>query len=239
MEWLQRAFGGGGGGGREGGEPDILGAVGARVCMGADTGANVRALAAAQRQALQEHGQQIEAAPQAFAPVVERFAVEMGRAERNLSEIERLVNELDNLASRNRDPAGKRTVKQARTLFLEARAQFKGLAKGFWSGARRVDGTQQFGAWQAVLIVAGVVVSIAAIAWAIVGYQDARSLADKTQYQREELAARIEAMRAGTTLQPSTVQKDNLPIGEIVIGAVASAAAGVLLAEVWRKQKKQ
>lgn len=86
----------------------------------------------------------------------------------------------------------------------------------------------------AVVIVVGFVgLSLAGVAWAVWGYQEAKALRDRTQLERDELAARDAASREGRTLPDSTLppapggsSDEKGGGGMVALGLGALAAAG-------------
>jgi hypothetical protein len=88
------------------------------------------------------------------------------------------------------------------------------------------------------LVVVGVVVSLVAIAWCWVSLAEQESLGQQIELQRRELQARVEALRWGQALPPSTVppvvrrDDDNSP-GLLPLLAGAVGLGGFL----WWKSK--
>lgn len=89
------------------------------------------------------------------------------------------------------------------------------------------------------LVVVGGVVSLIAIAWCWVSLAEQERLGQQIDLQRSELAARVEALRWGQVLPPSTVQPvvqrndDNDSIGPLPLLLGAAALGGFL----WWKSK--
>lgn len=84
-----------------------------------------------------------------------------------------------------------------------------------------------------VLVVGFIGLSIAGVAWAVWGYEEAKALRDRTQLERDELIARDAASREGRTLPDSTLppgpaekKGDSSGAGAIVLAVGALAAAG-------------
>jgi LysM repeat protein len=138
---------------------------------------------------------------------------------------------------------------------LDALSQrYNDLAAGFLSD---VDGGEslQLGAGP-LLIVAGIGVGVAAIAWAVASYEHAANLRDQTALFREDLAARVAASEQGRALQTATVPQapplttsspswsvPSLPtpstssskVGLVLIAGLGLASAAVLLPLLLRR----
>lgn len=91
-----------------------------------------------------------------------------------------------------------------------------------------------FGAWQVVLIVAGVALGAAAIAWAVVAYEEALATRDQTALFLEDLRERAAASREGRTLQAATVNAPPPPDDEsywpLVLAGLGVLGVGGFLA---------
>jgi hypothetical protein len=83
---------------------------------------------------------------------------------------------------------------------LEAR--WAALAAGFFAHTWPAEGV---GAAPAVLLIGGLAVGAAGVAWAAVAWQYAVNLREQTALAAQELEARVQAAREGRTLGPSTV----------------------------------
>lgn len=112
-------------------------------------------------------------------------------------------------------------------------ARFDVLGAGVMSGAKKVnpDGSDRLGvAW--FVVAGGLALTLAAVCFAVAAYEYCMSLRDNTKLQADELAARVEAMRGGKELQPSTTADPNAPkptdwaalIGYGIVGSLAIAA---------------
>jgi LysM repeat protein len=98
---------------------------------------------------------------------------------------------------------------QDRQQFDALSQRYNDLAAGFLSDAHGGE-SLQFGAGP-LLVVAGIGVGVAAIAWAVASYEHAANLRDQTALFREDLAARVVASEHGRTLQPATVPAPSAP----------------------------
>ena len=120
---------------------------------------------------------------------------------------------------------------QTRADALESR--YATLAAGVFADARRVDTVGVAPIVVGGVIVAGMFVGIAGIAWAVAAYQYAVNLRENTALLEKELAARVEASRAGRALQPSSIPPQPSPVAEarslgvILLGGLTLAAAAI------------
>jgi len=130
----------------------------------------------------------IVAAPETYRAKVEGFVAALTTSKQNLTWIRAHEGHLSTQEKVSADALGQR---------------YNDLAAGFLSD---VDGGEalQLGAGP-LLIVAGLGVGVAAIAWAVASYEHAANLRDQTALFREDLAARVTASQQGLTLQPATV----------------------------------
>jgi LysM repeat protein len=182
----------------------------------------------------------IVAAPETYRAKVEGFVAALTAAKQNLTWIR--AHEAQLSASEKADAAA-------------LGQRYNDLAAGFLSD---VDGGEslQLGAGP-LLIVAGIGVGVAAIAWAVASYEHAANLRDQTALFREDLAARVTASEQGRTLQPATVaQSSSIPasspswsapslpspaspsssrVGLVLIAGLGLASAAVLLPLLLRR----
>jgi hypothetical protein len=87
------------------------------------------------------------------------------------------------------------------------------------------------------LVVGGLALGAAAIAWSVSAYQYAVNLREQTALAERELTARIEASQAGRVLQPSTLPAPPPPpsptessgMGLWLLGGLGLVAAAVTL----------
>lgn len=197
---------------------DLVQHLGAQVVQrqGLGAGMNARGLEAARWTLLHSEGADMAADPAPWHDAVQGFINLMATCERGLARMQDQVRALGVAIQRagvtSPDPRW-RMARAAGQLYAQLRKRFQVLSDGFWQYAvpaasapqqQRLQG-EQLGAWQVVAVVAGVAVGVGAIAWAVVGYQDARALRDEIALQGQELQARLDAMRQGRTLQPSTL----------------------------------
>ena len=75
-----------------------------------------------------------------------------------------------------------------------------------------------------IVMIAVVALSAAGVAWAIAAYEYAAGLRDETALMATELEARVQAMKDGKTLPPSTLaapertDRRSAPLGLVLVG---------------------
>ena len=119
----------------------------------------------------------------------------------------------------------------AKAQALESR--YATLASGVYADAKPADIVGVAPLVVGGVVVAGVLISVAGVAWAVAAYQYAVNLRENTGLLEKELAARVEASRTGRTLAPSSIPPQPNPIGDarnmgvVLLGGLALAAAAV------------
>ncbi|MFH1467825.1 MAG: hypothetical protein ABIO70_25800 [Pseudomonadota bacterium] len=182
---------------------------------------------ALQAESLRLYEATIRANPAAFAERVKGFMAVMADTRARLDSM------------RTRVPNPPRTAEEAQILanYVALENRWRDLAAGFWADAQPA---QEGVGVAPLLIVAGVVVGVAAIAWAVAAWEYCVNLREQTALADKELGARVDASKEGRTLPPSTlpppppdpIDKASgfgwLLVGGLVLAAGA-AAAPVLL----------
>ena len=180
----------------------------------------------------------IVAAPESYRAKVEGFIAALTASKQNLTWLRAHNGHLSNQEQASADTLGQR---------------YNDLAAGFLSDAHGAEALQ-LGAGP-LLVVAGIGVGVAGIAWAVASYEHAANLRDQTALFREDLAARVVASQQGRTLQPATVPQ-NVPtpsssngwsvpgsptsssssmVGLVLIAGLGLASAAVLLPLLLRR----
>ena len=140
-------------------------------------------------QALATYEAMIVREPEAFRPSVEAFLTELHSARENLTRIAAKLGQLP--------PDERRPFEKQLSYLLD---RWRTLASGVLADAEpSVQGPP------VVLIVVGVIVGVAAIAWAVAAYQYAVNLREQTALTEKELDARILASREGRQLPATTL----------------------------------
>ncbi len=146
--------------------------------------------------ALQKWQAAIEATPERFREPVEAFLNTLAGTRLRLDEALQLA----------KMPGATGTD---RGQYMRLQSQYNAVAAGMMVHATPTD-AEETGAVP-VLVVAGLAISVAGVAWAIAAYEYAASLRDQVQLYREDLTARVAAAQQGLTLQPSTVPAPTSP----------------------------
>ncbi len=172
---------------------------------------------ALQQSALDKWGSAIRRRPEDFAPKVAATMQELAAARAHLDHMKPLL------------PKRIETAEDQRTIsgFSRMSARYYELAAGIYADAR--PASAEVGV-APLLVVAGVVLGVAAVAWAVAANQYAKNLREQTALADRELSARVEASREGRTLQPSTLpeptkKKDG--VGWLLVGGLVLAAGAV------------
>ena len=153
-----------------------------------------RSWKAVQDAALRQWRSAIEASPERFRSRVEGF---LGL----LTQTRLSLDEALQMARRPQATAADRAS------YLRLQSRYNEVAAGIMAHAtpsEQVSGVP-------VLLVAGLAVGVAGVAWAMAAYEYAASLRDQVQLYREDLAARVQATQQGVVLPPSTVPAPPVP----------------------------
>ena len=173
---------------------------------------------ALQAEALATHQAAIQAAPSRFSEVVQRFVGELTQTEALL---QRLRRELPS-------PPTTFEEQHLEVQWVALNARYHELAAGYYAEVEPAE--QSVGA--APLVVAGLVVGVAAIAWSIAAYEYAVNLREQTALAVRELEARVAASDQGRVLPPSTLPQPapaSDSMGWLVLGGLALAAGAAAL----------
>lgn len=175
----------------------------------------------------------IAADPTGYAKKVEAFLAELTGARQNLDAMK------VKLPNPPRTPEEKARVDK----YLGLEKRYHDLAAGFYSEAQPAAKTQM--GFIPVLVVAGLAVSAAAVAWSLPGYEYAVNLREQTQLATKELDARITASKEGRTIQPTTLPPPPPPpaspadavkgLGTLLVGGLVVVAGVVLVPQLLKK----
>ncbi len=184
-----------------------------------------------QQTALDRWGEAIRRKPQDFAPKVQATVQELAAARAHLDHMKPLL------------PKELRTPEDQRAManFSRLSARYYELAAGVYADAQPAAGSVEQVGIAPLLVVAGLALGIAAIAWAVAAHQYATNLREETALADRELSARIEASKEGRVLPPSTLppKDDSKPgdgVGWALVGGLALAAGAVVVPVLWKKR---
>ncbi|MCB9686023.1 MAG: hypothetical protein H6738_24495 [Alphaproteobacteria bacterium] len=114
---------------------------------------------------------------------------------------------------------------------LESR--YATLASGVYADAQPADTVGVAPVIVGGIVVAGIIVSVAGVAWAVAAYEYAVNLREHTSLLEKELQARVDASKEGRVLQPSSVPPVPNPVADAkstglwVLGGLAVTAAAI------------
>lgn len=199
------------------------------------------------RQAVHKFGPAIQRNPESFRPQVEATLGDLMAASTHLKRIQALLPRIQD------DQARAQTAK----VFAAMMQRYHVLAAGIYADAEQAKRQHKRDSAQPsevsgyivpLLIVGGIVLGIAAIAWALASREHAKNLRDQTALADHELTARVEASKEGRVLQETTLpeQPQSAPllsatapdvggggtgakVGLALVGVLALVAAGVAL----------
>jgi len=181
-----------------------------------------------QRSALDSWGAAIRRSPEEFRPNVQATIDELAAARAHLDEMKPLL------------PKQLVTAEDQRVFssFSQMSARYYELAAGVYAEAQPA---RQPGVGVApLLVVAGVAMGVAAIAWAVAAYQYAKNLREQTALAHQELVARVEASKEGRALQPSTLPEPPKDkggrVGWLLVGGLVLAAGAVTVPALMKKK---
>ncbi len=182
---------------------------------------------ALQDSALRKWGDAIQRRPEDFRPQVQATVADLAAARAHLDHMKPLLPKRIETAEDQR----------AVSSFSAMSRRYYELAAGIYAEAK--PASTQVGV-APVLVVAGVVLSVAAIAWAVAANQYAKNLREQTALADRELTARVEASREGRTLQPTTLPEPDKGkgggLGWLLVGGLTVAAGAVVVPVLWKKR---
>ena len=181
-----------------------------------------------QRSALDTWGAAIERRPEEFRPQVQATIGELAAARAHLDHMKPLL------------PKQIKTAEDQRVMasFSRMSARYYELAAGIYADAQ--PAAAQVGI-APLLVVGGIVLGVAAIAWAVAAHEYAKNLGEQTALADRELTARVEASREGRSLQPSTLPEPakgkGAAVGWLLVGGLVAAAGAVALPVLMKKAR--
>ena len=193
------------------------------------------------RQTLAKLGSAIQRNPESFRPQVTATLSDLQAARAHLQRIQARLPQIKDDATR---------AKAAR-VFAALYQRYHVLAAGIYADDEQAKREQQgkkpevSGFIIPLLIIGGIVLGVAAIAWAIASREHAKNLREQTALADHELTARVEASKQGRVLQETTLpeQPASAPllsattpagataskVGLALVGVLALAAAGLAI----------
>ena len=192
------------------------------------------------RQALAKLSVAIKRDPESFRPHVEATLSDLAAAKTHLARVQAMLPRIQDDATRAK----------AAKVFAALYQRYHVLAAGIYADAEKAKQTQGqaevAGVVVPLLIVGGIVLGVAAIAWAVASREHAKNLRDQTALADHELTARVEASKEGRVLQETTLpeQPQSAPllsatapdvggggtgakVGLALVGVLALVAAGL------------
>jgi len=180
-----------------------------------------------QRSALERWGSAIRRDPKSFAPKVQATVDELKAARAHLDHMKPLLPKQIKTADDQAAMAG----------FSRLSARYYELAAGVYADAEPARSEVGIAP---VIVVGGVVLGVAAIAWAVAAHEYAANLRAETALADRELSARIEASQQGRTLQPSTLpqpKKAKDGVGWLLVGGLVLAAGAVAVPVLMKSRR--
>jgi len=170
------------------------------------------------RQALAKLSSAIKRNPE-FRPHVEATLGDLAAAKAHLLRIQATLPQIQDVGQRA----------QAAKLFAALYQRYHVLAAGIYADAEKAKQAQQgqaevSGVIIPLLIVGGIVLGVAAIAWAVASREHAKNLRDQTALADHELTARVEASKEGRVLQETTLPEQ--PQAAPLLSATAPDVGG-------------
>jgi len=173
---------------------------------------------------------------------VEATLGDLAAAKAHLQRIAAMIPRIQNVEERAK----------AAKMFAALYQRYHVLAAGIYADAEKAKQAQQgeaqvSGVIIPLLVVGGIVLGVAAIAWAVASREHAKNLREQTALADHELTARVDASKEGRVLQETTLpeQPQSAPllsatapsggggtagkVGLALVGVLALVAAGVAL----------
>ena len=190
--------------------------------------------------ALERFGDAIKRNPESFRPQAEKTLGDLAATRAHLQRIQAQLPKI-------KDPAERAKFTKA---FAAMYQRYHVLAAGIYADGEQAKQAQQgqtpqvSGFFIPLLIIGGIVLGVAAIAWAIASREHAKNLRDQTALADHELTARVDASKEGRVLQETTLPEmpasapllsattPSSPAGKMglaLVGVLALAAAGLAI----------
>ena len=171
------------------------------------------------RAALQKWGAAIHRNPEAFRPAVTATLADLQATRVHLQRIAAVLPRIADTAARAK----------AAQAFAVMMKRYQELAAGIYADAEQAKQAQSgqpqvSGFIIPLLIIGGIVLGVAAIAWAIASREHAKNLREQTALADHELTARVEASKEGRVLQETTLPEQ--PVSAPLLSATAPGVGG-------------
>ena len=177
-----------------------------------------------QQQAIDRYEAAIRKDPASFEPTVRATVADLQASRGHLEHMGSLVR-----------AAG--ATERDRVTYGRLLNRYQDLAAGIYADARPVADEMGIAP---IIIVAGLVLGVAAIAWGAAANKYTSNLREQTALADRELTARIEASQQGRTLPPSTLpdpgQGKGGGLGWLLVGGLAVATGAVVVPVLWKKR---
>ena len=172
------------------------------------------------RQTVAKLGSAIKRNPESFRPQVTATLTDLQAARAHLQRIQARLPQIKDDATR---------AKAAR-VFAALYQRYHVLAAGIYADDEQAKAekqgqkTQVSGFIIPLLIIGGIVLGVAAIAWAIASREHAKNLRDQTALADHELTARVDASKEGRVLQETTLPE--MPASAPLLSATTPSVGG-------------
>ena len=120
--------------------------------------------------------------------------------------------------------------------------EYHNMAAGVFAGATKTVPDTRGGPPTPTLgyvqfVVGAIALTLIAVCFAVACYPASKSLLEQAQAQHDEVNGRIEAMRTGTSLQPSTLPPKEDGVSLVVLGGIALVGGAALFYALRSKQQ--
>ena len=172
------------------------------------------------RKAMDQFGEAIKRNPESFRPQAEATLADLAAARAYLHRIQARLPKIADATQRAK----------ATKNFAVMNERYHVLAAGIYADAEQAKQAQQghksevSGFFIPLLLIGGIVLGVAAIAWAIASREHAKTLRDQTALADHELTARVEASKEGRVLQETTLPEQ--PVSAPLLSATAPGGGG-------------
>ena len=171
--------------------------------------------------ALEQFGEAIKRNPESFRPQAEKTLGDLAATRAHLQRIQAQLPKVKDAAERAK------ITKAFAVLYQRYHVLAAGIyADGEQAGNQRESAQpiEVSGFFIPLLLIGGIVLGVAAIAWAIASREHAKNLRDQTALADHELTARVEASKEGRVLQETTLPE--MPASAPLLSATTPGVGG-------------